>query len=131
MRPQDWPALLDGYIEAARRTPFAWGHHDCVTFVCGWHAAMTARDVYAPFRGRYDSETAAFRILLGLDIRDMDAFGRHLFGDPLANNAHIGRGDIVIAEGALGICTGAQGAFLSEEGLAFRRHDKFEVGWSV
>lgn len=131
MRPCNWPALLDQHVERARQTPFAWGRHDCVTFVCVWHQAMTGRDIYAPWRGRYDSETAAFRFMLDIGCRDMEALGRHLFGEPIGNKALIARGDIVIAEGALGICTGALGAFLSAEGFEFRRHADFALGWSV
>lgn len=136
MRPQDWPALLDGYIEQARRTPFAWGVNDCVTFSCGWHSLMTARDVHAPLRGHYDNETAAFRIMLEHGVHGMEEAGRFLFGEPRplhgpGGNAFIGRGDIVYAEGALGICAGASGAFLSKDGLTFLRHDKFELGWSL
>lgn len=130
-RPQDWPALLNGYVEAARSKPFVWGDHDCVTFTCRWHKLMTGRDVYAQFRGRYDSETAAMRVMLANGVNGMDEAGRFLFGEPRNGNLRIGRGDIVYGQGALGICIGAQGAFLNEEGVTLLRHSQFELGWSI
>lgn len=131
MRPDDWPALLDGYIDQARRAPFAWGQNDCVTFSCGWHRMMTGRDAYAEFREKYETETAAFRIMAAHGVHSMEEAGRFLFGEPQHGTSHIQRGDIVHADGALGICTGAHGAFLSIEGLTFLRHSSFDMGWKI
>lgn len=131
MRPQDWPSLLEGYVEQSRRAPFAWGTHDCVTFTCGWFRLMTGRDAFAPFRGKYATENEAHRLMIANDVHGMEEAGRFLFGEPRKGNAHLQRGDLVYAEGALGICVGAKSVFLNEEGLTFLRHDKLELGWSV
>lgn len=130
MRPQDWPAQLDAAVGEARRTPFAWGVHDCVSFTAGWFKAMTGRDVYAPFRGQYDTETGALKLMAANGVRDMAAAGAFLFGDPVPP-ARLGRGDIVLADGALGLCLGAGGVFLGPFGLLFLRRDKFLTGWKV
>lgn len=131
MRPQDWPALLVGYIDGARRSPFAWGSNDCVSWACGWHKLMTGRDVFEPFRGKYDTEADAFAIMAEHGVKNMDDAARFLFGTPNAGTMHVGRGDIAFAQGALGICVGGQGAFLTLDGLAFLRHAHFELGWSI
>lgn len=130
MRPQDWPALLDGYVAQARRMPFAWGTHDCVTFTAGWFKLMTWRDVHAPFRGQYDTERAALEIMAANGVRNMADAGQFLFGAPLSAPAFVGRGDIVLAEGALGICLGGVGSFLGTDGVTFLRRDKFVTGWT-
>lgn len=131
MRPQDWPALLDGTVEHARRTPFQWGTHDCVTFTSGWFKLMTGRDVHAPFRGQYDTERGALEIMLANGVRSMDDAGVYLFGEPVKAPAFVGRGDIVLAEGALGLCLGGTGVFLGPFGLMFLRRDKYVTGWTV
>ncbi len=131
MRPENWPEALDDYIDAARSLPFTWGQNDCVSFACGWNQLMTGRDVYAEFRGQYHSDNEAMRLMLKHDVHGMEDAGRFLFGEPRMGNTHIQRGDIAYAQGALGICTGAHGAFLNEEGLTFIRLADFELGWSV
>lgn len=131
MRPENWPSMLDDYVQAARRTPFAWGTHDCVSWTCGWHALMTGEDVYAPFRGLYDSEQRAFRVMLDNDVHGMEQAGRFLFGEPMENKRLIARGDIVYSAGELGICLGGLCAFVQQSGLGFTRSNNFETGWSV
>lgn len=131
MRPQDWPALLDGYVAQSRKTPFAWGSHDCVTFTAGWLKLMSGRDVHAPFRGQYDTERGALEIMAANGVRSMEDAGVFLYGAPVASPAFVGRGDIVLAEGALGLCLGGVGAFLGPNGLTFLRRDKYATGWTV
>jgi hypothetical protein len=131
MRPEDWPLQLETYIDKARSVPFAWGLNDCVSFACGWHQLMTGRDVYALFRESYGTENEAMRIMIKHGVHGMEEAGRFLFGEPRPGNTHIQRGDIAYAQSALGICTGATGAFLNEEGLTFIRLADFELGWSV
>ena len=131
MRPENWPEALDDYIDKARSTPFAWGQNDCVSFACGWHQLMTRRDIYAAFRGTYDTDNEAMRVMIKHGVNGMEDAGRFLFGEPHPGSTHIQRGDIAYAQGALGICTGASGAFLNEGGLSFIRLADFELGWSV
>lgn len=131
MRPQDWPAQLDAYVERARALPFAWGRHDCVTLTAGWFKLMTGRDVHAPFRGLYDTEAAALKLMAANGVRTMEAAGDFLFGDPVPSVLRLGRGDIAFAEGALGLSLGGSGVFLGPFGLVFVRRDKFVTGWAV
>lgn len=129
MRPPNWPALLNAYLDSARDMPFAWGTHDCVTFACGWHALMTGRDAYAPWRGRYKSRVGAARRIKEAGGEDMRGAGKILFG---AVSREINRGDIAMAQDAFGIVTGTHGVFLlAGGGIASLARDKFQVAWSV
>lgn len=139
MRPDNWPTMLDAYIEHARGVAFEWGSHDCVTFTTGWHKAITGRDVFAPYRGRYHSSLQAMRLLTKHAAASMDNAGRVLFG--LAHEKltrHAQRGDIVLAADcmgnkALGICTGQAGAFIgpNDERVTFLPRVAFLNCWTV
>jgi hypothetical protein len=132
MRPEDWPRLLDEYVDRARAKPFAWGTHDCISFTCGWYTAMTGCNPFAPFAGKYDSETAAFRVMHGKGVHMMEEAGDYLFEVAFRKPVEFAqRGDIVLAENALGVSLGNRGAFLTVEGLGFVLSHKFQIAWSV
>jgi len=131
MRPENWPTLLNDYVDAARRTPFAWGTQDCVTFTAGWQTIATGVDNFAPFRGKYDSELSAFRIMHGKGVHTMDEAGDYLFGKRINDVAYAQRGDIVLVEGALGIVVGAKAVCSTREGVVFFDLWKFLCGWKV
>lgn len=131
MRPDDWPGLLDGYVQQARILPFAWGTHDCVTFTTSWHRLMTGRDVFEPFRGKYASEDEAFEVMHTRGVRTMDEAGDYLFGASRERLEFTQRGDIVLAQGALGLCLGARVAMLTVEGMGFLYFSKVEMSWPV
>lgn len=46
-----------------RRERFVWGRTDCLMSVCAYVAAVTGTDPAAPWRGTYDDEAGARRIL--------------------------------------------------------------------
>lgn len=48
---------VGAYLDAASRSPWVWGRHDCCQFVRGWVVEVTGRDPAAAWR--YDSEMAA------------------------------------------------------------------------
>jgi hypothetical protein len=50
---------LEAYLEAAKRTPFAYGVMDCCLFVAGAIAAQTGSDPAAPYRGTYSTKREA------------------------------------------------------------------------
>lgn len=132
MRPANWQAVLAAHIEQARRIPFQWGVHDCVTFSCQWFTLMTGRDVFAPWRGRYDSRQSAGRRIVEAGCDTMAAAGRTLFGSPRDPGAVAARGDIVLAREAFGIVTGQRAMFLVEpQGLEPIGRDAFDMIWVV
>lgn len=63
MRFADWPSRLDGVIRGAAKRPLSYGEHDCCLFVADAVFAMTGIDAAAPFRGKYRSALAAYRLL--------------------------------------------------------------------
>lgn len=131
MRPENWPSLLDAYIEGARSDPFDWGRNDCVTFSCNWFGLMTGNDPAEKFRNEYSTEREALEIMIRHGVKGMEGAGWFLFGVPDDHVLFVGRGDIVFGKGALGICLGAKGAFLTNDGLTFHPADDFELFWKV
>lgn len=129
-RPSNWPAMLSGYLEEARETPFAWGSHDCVSFAASWFRLMTGADTYAPWRGRYSTRFGAARRIYEAGARDMIAAGAILFGAPLKSKLLINRGDIVLARDAFGIVTGPGAVFLRDGGgLVEIKRAEFSMSW--
>lgn len=131
MRPQNWPSLLDEYVRAAKAKQFAWGSHDCLTFATDWHRAITGLDAFAPWRGAYDSETGARRLIVEAGAQSMADAGQILFGAPNAVLRMAKRGDIVLVRKSFGIVTGRVGAFVGEDGLVLLPAIEFEQAWTV
>ena len=123
--------MLTEYVDAARTRPFSWGSNDCVTFSSGWVGLMTGADPSAQFHGQYQSERKAFEIMVRHGVKSMEAAGWFLFGVPDERPVFVSRGDVVYARGALGICLGSNGAFLTEDGLEFIPRDEFAMFWKV
>lgn len=131
MRPDNWPRLLDEYVEAVKRTPFAWGQLDCITYVCGWHRLMTGRDVYAPWRGKYDSEIGAARLIVATGCASRIELGDLLFGNAMPV-ARAGRGDIVCDGEAFGLHLGRAISYLgAERALTFVPAIGMRAAWRV
>ena len=132
LRAAVWTQLLDNYVEASRARAFEWGSLDCVTFAANWKCIATGVDPIAEWRGTYKTEREALSLIVKLGCDGLEALGTRLFGepDPLGPK-FAGRGDIVFAQGALGVSLGARGAFLSLEGLAFLPARDFKTVWKV
>lgn len=68
-RLRGWEAAGFAALAAARRTPFAWGGHDCWRAPCAVAAAVAGVDPAAWFDGKYDTPgraLAAGRRFLGV-----------------------------------------------------------------
>lgn len=63
VRLPDWPERLSSFIAEARDKPFAFGSFDCAMFACNAVLAMTAVDIAAAYRGSYDSQDSALKLL--------------------------------------------------------------------
>ena len=132
MRSPHWPQLLDAYVESTKARAFEWGSLDCVTFAANWRALVTGEDPIAEWRGSYKTEREALKLIAGLGCDGIEALGTRLFGepDPLGPK-FAGRGDLVLAQGALGISLGARGAFLGKTGLEYLPARDFKTVWKV
>lgn len=109
MRFENWPELLDAYVQQHREAAHAWGTHDCALFASGAVLAITGEDPFAEYRGRYSNEAQA-EVLLD-EAGGFEALCTRLLGEPVpAGLAR--RGDLVFgplrrdgAEG-LAVCIG-------------------------
>ena len=62
-RLEGWESRLAAYIDAARSQAFVWGGFDCCTMPFDVVAGITGVDPWAAFRGEYETELGALRIL--------------------------------------------------------------------
>lgn len=129
-RRDDWPSVLAQEIANARSRPFQWGAHDCATWAFDVAARLRDTPSHADaWRGLYDTEFGAGRVLLSFGWRSLEEGGRELLGAPkpplLAQ-----RGDIVLGE-AFGVCNGA--AWFAPGGRGIERLSlrSARMAWSV
>jgi len=135
MRRSDWDLLLFEAVEAARNRPFEWGVHDCATWAHDVRRLLTdADDLASAWRGRYTTARGAARVMRRLGWKDLEEAARAFLGEPLETPLLAQRGDIVSTGGeapALGVCLGAQAAFLSPEGLTMIRLSDCRLAWRI
>jgi len=131
MRKANWPVILAEQVEAARSRPFAYGSHDCATWSFDIRNALTGGENPADnWRGRYTTELGCARTMRKLGWRDVEDMGRKLLGNPIAP-LMAQRGDILLADGAFGICLGAAGAFIGENGIVAKSLRECVMAWRV
>lgn len=98
-RPQDWPDRLVAHVASWRGQAFAWGTHDCATYVAGWVQAMHGIDILDGIRGTYGTE-AEYEAMLqewgGLGPLADSVTAIH--GLPPCPPAFVMRGDIALLE---------------------------------
>lgn len=121
-RTPGWRARFEREIDAIKHLPFAWGEHDCGPDLVGRLVeATTGADIFAPWRGRYQSYRGAVRVMRN------DGFGNlaDLIGSvlPEIHPSEATLGDVAaFAEKSelgftLGIVNGERVFVLKEEGL--------------
>lgn len=132
MRSNAWEMLLDSYVESSRARMFEWGRFDCVTFAANWRTLVTGVDPIAKWRGTYKTEREALELIVRLKCNNIAELGARLFGLPEPSGPkYAGRGDLVLAQDALGISLGGRGAFLGLEGVEFLPAREFQTVWRV
>ena len=138
-----WELRLAAALEEARHRPFAWGSHDCVSWAAAVRTALTGRPT--PWPGRWRTRLGAVRVLRRSGHRDLAGAVRSVLGAPLASVRLAARGDVVLfktgdadaiggqalAGQALGICIGAEGAFVAPRGLIRRRLLDCALAWRI
>jgi len=133
-RREDWPVRLAEALEAARETAFAWGVHDCAIFAFGCVRAMTDADLFAPWRGVYDSALSGAKKVL-VPNGGLAALAGKLLETESAPLAFAQRGDLVsvltVDGPALGVCLGDRAVFVGPEGLVFVPMTQCEARWPV
>lgn len=133
MKIEGWEKLLSDSIEDARGKPFAWGQHDCATWALDVRRALTGGPDLVTWRGGYTTALGSRRIMRKLGWQDMHALAHDLLGKPRQVLLMAQRGDVVLAgdDPALGVCIGAQAAFVAPEGLTFLPITDCQLAWEV
>lgn len=137
MRALDWPEKLSDAIEAARARPFKWGEHDCCLFAANVVQSIADVDYAASFRGKYDSEIGAARLIA--PYGSLETMIDSIL-DEKVHPAFAQRGDVVLGAiglndgaqvDALGICIGVYSVLAGPEGLSFSRTSGARVAWKI
>lgn len=128
MRVSDWETKFNDYIDAHRDAEFQYGALDCARFVCGAVECITGRDLYAPYRNRYNTEIGAARALKRFGQGDLEATFAAQFDDrPIA---YAQRGDIVFDGESVGLCIGRGRAVFIGDGLAVKTRKDWVRVWA-
>jgi hypothetical protein len=138
MRINNWPSALVDHIDANRKTPFAWGSHDCMLWGASCVEAITGIDPAAEIRGTYSSALAAYRIIESNGGFDETVGAFIPSGAETQTHRNLAmRGDLVTTTDdrgrkALGVCDGLWGVFPGPSGLTFiKRADLDLLAWKV
>lgn len=130
-----WPERLAALIEARRNHGFVWGAQDCCSFAADAVLAMTGADPLAAWRGAYDTEEAAERII-GPD--GLAAFVARLlaeFGAREVRPAFAQRGDwalVTVGNQALcGVVLDGRVAVPGAEALHFLPQRRISRAWAI
>lgn len=120
--------------------PFAWGRHDCATWVADVRRALTGQDAAVAWRGRYATARGAWRELRRQGHGDLAMAVSAILGPCMGNLLEAQRGDIVAMWDefaahpnaiVLGVCMGGQSAFLGRCGLEWRPTEDSVMAWRV
>lgn len=132
-RRPDWEERLHAFIARRVAREFAWGRHDCVMFCMGAVRAMTGHDPAYGWRRKYNTALGSARTLKEAGFADVgEAMSSILTEIPIG---FAQRGDVVQAQGSLGVCMGSDGLFVGEEGgdpgLVRVSRGEWERAWRV
>lgn len=131
-RVADWQTALSEYLINVRAAndPFAYGSHDCCTFISGAVEAITGVDPMAEFRGQYDTELGSLRALKRIGKGDLPSTLSDKF--PAKGRAALTRGDLVFFDGSAGVCFGSISWVVTQKGIGrIMTRDVDAQGWAV
>ncbi|WP_413061938.1 DUF6950 family protein [Sphingomonas carotinifaciens] len=128
-RLPDWEPRLADYLASVLHAPHAYGSHDCALHGANAVLAVTGVDRGAAFRGRYTTEIGAARALKKHGAGTLEAtFDAQL---PMIPPALAQRGDLVLAQGAIGVCVGGEAMFAGAAGLERIGRAQWTRAWRV
>lgn len=133
MRIRGWEQALAAHTRAALRRAYAWGSHDCALFAASCVAVVTGDDFAAEFRGSYEDEEGARRLMTTLGCGDVgDLASRYL---PEIDPSEARRGDVVMIDGKFGpflaIVDGRTAVGPAARGLTHTPVDQALRAWRV
>lgn len=113
-RLPDWEPRLAAYLEPLMAgARFEWGTLDCALFAADAVLAMTGHDIAAPFRGKYSTAAGSVRALKRYGAGELKSTFDTLL--PPRPVGYVRRGDVVMSDGAVGVCMGAFALFIGEK----------------
>lgn len=128
MRVKHWERLLDDYVNSAPQ--FQWGRHDCALWCADWVLQITGRDFASEWRGLYSDEAGLQSLMHDRGYQCASEIADAAFNRVGVNFAQ--RGDVVLhPQGALGICNGIYGHFLTEKGVTKYPTCRCGAAWKV
>ena len=127
-RKDGWEWILARRLDEDRRMPFVWGQRDCALWAADCVLEITGVDYAAPFRGQYDTEAGAKKIINEKYNGLCSYIDAHLPSIPVPM---AGRGDIVFYNAALGVCYGRYSYFVTHRGLTPIPTGRCERAWRI
>lgn len=132
-RLPDWEQRLHDYVAGLEGSAFSWGRLDCALFAAGAVVAQTGVDFATPFRGRYQTARGSVRALRRFGAGTLEATIDAAL--PRTPVGYVRRGDLVMANGIAGVCTGATALFVGDvdgvPGWVTLERGAWSTGWSV
>lgn len=95
-------------IARHQHNPFIWGSNDCALFVANIYLELFGTDLAADVRGTYDTEYDGMRKIIKMGGWDGILSKRNF---TKIDTNFVSRGDVVIAENAMGIWVGTYAIF--------------------
>ena len=131
MRKENWPTLLDEYLQRAKKTKFKWGDVDCATWAADFVVLITDEDYASEFRGEYKTEKGALSQIKKTGHDSLEKLVDSKLNQVLPNLAQ--KGDVVLHPkyDAIGICAGVKSAFLTKEGITFENTTHCRRAWRI
>lgn len=131
VRLSDWEARLSAYLAGMADVDLVYGKTDCCMFAAGAVIALTGEDPMPEFRGRYRSAAGASRALRTIGAGDLASTLSAKFESKPIGFAQ--RGDLVMHDGAVGVCVGADALFVPLEGSGLVRVPRrdWSAAWAV
>lgn len=135
-RKEDWPELMNAFIDSRRGKPFVWGENDCCLFACDCVLAMTGTDLAAAYRGQYQTALGAMRAIKPHGgVYGAFENAASAYGIEQRPAAYAQRGDVVTTETehgpALGICLSDCAVFVGVTGLTFLPMSECRNTWRI
>lgn len=132
MRYENWPNLLEAYIDSKRNEPFKWGTNDCALFAKGAIEAVLVESSTSDLVIRYRSATGAMKWLVDHEADDLwDYMDKHFERIPVKMAQ---RGDLIghiTTDKSLGVCLNGMFATPSDNGLMFVSMDDAVTAWRI
>ena len=122
-----WEARLTELTSSRLGLSFAWGENDCCLWAADAVYAMTGVDFAKPMRGEYRTAKQAAKLLK--PYGGIKGYLDTLFQRVTIHKAQ--RGDVVMAQGALGIVDGSHALFLMKQGLTRLPMTQWTSAWTI